>query len=133
MFVADFSNGEWTNARIIPFQDLNFSPASCVFHYGQAIFEGLKAYRTDNITTVLFRPEANWKRMNNSAERMSMPTLPKELFINGIKELVKVDVNWVPDAENKSLYLRPFMIANDSFLGVKPSNNYRFIIPSRKS
>lgn len=128
MFVAEFQDGKWDNARITPFRNLQFSPASCVFHYGQAIFEGLKAYKTDNKSIVLFRPEENWKRMNASAERMSMPTLPKDLFINGIKELIKVDSNWVPDAEDQSLYVRPFMIANDAFLGVKPSKSYQFIV-----
>lgn len=128
MFIAEYENGNWGNVRIMPFQDLSFSPASCVFHYGQAIFEGMKAYKTKHGEIVLFRPEENWKRLNASAVRMSMPEISKELFMNGIKELVNLDSEWIPEGEDKALYIRPFMIADDAFLGVKPSQTYKFMV-----
>lgn len=128
MFVANYKSGNWTSAEIMPYQPLSFSPAACVFHYGQAIFEGLKAHRTQDGRIILFRPYENWKRMNQSARRMCMAEIPESIFINGLKELIKLDAAWVPEGEGKSLYIRPFLIANDEFLGVKPSEQYQFII-----
>jgi branched-chain amino acid aminotransferase len=128
MFIAEYTNGEWVSAKIQPYQALSISPASCVFHYGQAIFEGLKAHRVDASEILLFRPEENWKRLNRSAQRMCMAEVPHDFFINGIKELVRLDEQWVPEGSDKSLYIRPFLIADDAFLGVKPSERYKFMI-----
>lgn len=128
MFLAEFKEGHWASAKILPYQELSYAPAAAVFHYGQAIFEGLKANKTAEGEIILFRPEENWKRMNRSAQRMCMPEVPKEFFIEGIKELVSLDKNWIPYGEGKSLYIRPFLIASDSFLGVRASDSYQFIV-----
>jgi len=128
MFLAEYNDGEWTTAKIIPFQQLSFSPAACVFHYGQAIFEGLKAHKTEDGRILLFRPEQNFARLNQSAERMCMAEVPESFFIDGIKELVRLDRDWIPEGEGQSLYIRPFLIADDEFLGVKPSDRYKFMV-----
>ena len=128
MFYAEYLEGKWQSAEIKPYEPIPYSPAASVFHYGQAIFEGLKAYKTNDGKVLLFRPEANRKRFEGSAERMCMPKVPREYFIEGIKELIRTDINWVPDNEDQSLYIRPFMIATESFLGVKPSDHYQFMI-----
>ncbi|MGY6561786.1 MAG: branched-chain amino acid aminotransferase [Luteibaculaceae bacterium] len=128
MFVADYRDGQWSKGEIKPFQKLTMSPATSAIHYGQSIFEGLKAYRgiTDDI--LIFRPDENFKRFNTSAERMCMPQVPEELFLQGLYALVDLDKEWVPGLEGASLYLRPFMFATDEFIGVAPSESYRFII-----
>lgn len=128
MFIANYYDGKWQGAEISPYQDIPFSPAACVFHYGQAIFEGLKAHRSKSGKIILFRPHENWKRMNASAERMCMAPVPEAYFLEGIKQLVALDASWIPQGEGKSLYIRPFLIADDEFLGVKPSAKYKFII-----
>lgn len=128
MLVADFKNKEWANPKIVPFQNISMSPATSVLHYGQSIFEGMKAYRGDNNEILIFRPEAHLKRINDSARRLCMPELTKEIFLDGLVELLKLDNEWIPSLEGCSLYLRPFMYASDEFIGVRPSNNYKFII-----
>lgn len=128
MFLAEYENGEWISAKIMPYGDLMFSPASCVFHYGQAIFEGLKAHKSHSGEVLLFRPDENWKRLNRSAKRMCMPDVPEDIFIEGIRQLVALDKDWIPDGDGKALYIRPFLIADDDFLGVKPSAKYKFMI-----
>lgn len=128
MFVVDYENGVWQQPEIIPFGDMHLSPATTFFHYGQAIFEGVKAYRNPQGEAVIFRPQDNWKRMNRSAERMAMPHLPEELFVEGMRALIEIDKNWVPDAEESSLYIRPFMIATDEFIGVRPAEKFTFAI-----
>lgn len=128
MLVAQYENGSWTKTEITPFQEIKFSPAAAVFHYGQAIFEGLKAHKTKEGEILLFRPEENLKRMNVSAIRMSMVEVPEEIFIDGLLQLVELDKNWIPEGEGMSLYIRPFLIADEGFLGVKPSSTYKFII-----
>lgn len=128
MFVAKFSNGQWNTPSIIPYGDIGISPAMSALHYGQSIFEGLKAFRSESGQTLVFRPEKNWERMNSSAERMCMPCIPKAYFLDGIKQLVNLDKNWVPNDSTSSLYIRPFMFATDPFLGVKPSVEYTFMI-----
>ena len=128
MFLAECADGNWVSAKIQPYQDLSISPASCVFHYGQAIFEGLKAHKTKQGEILLFRADENLKRMNQSALRMCMPEIPENLFMDGIKQLVNLDKDWIPDGEGKALYIRPFLIADDAFLGVKPSARYKFMI-----
>ncbi|MEQ8625675.1 MAG: branched-chain amino acid aminotransferase [Vicingaceae bacterium] len=128
MFIAEYDHGQWGDAKIIPFQHLSFSPAACVFHYGQAIFEGLKANKTKDGRILLFRPEQNFARLNHSAERMCMPKVPDSFFLDGIKELVRLDEAWIPEGDGQSMYIRPFLIADDEFLGVKPSERYKFMV-----
>lgn len=128
MFVADFKNGEWTDLRIEPFAPLELSPANATLHYGQSIFEGLKAYRNEEGEVLVFRADANWSRMNESAERMCMPSIPEEIFMEGLVQLLELDKDWVPHAKGSSLYIRPYMFAMDNYIGVKPSETYKFII-----
>jgi branched-chain amino acid aminotransferase len=128
MFVVDYSNGSWGQARIIPFDKMKFNPSLVVFHYGQAVFEGLKAYINKQDEILLFRPELHAQRLNASAERLCMPVLPETIFLEGLYALLAVDKQWIPRQENSSLYVRPLMIATDETLGVAPSKNYTFII-----
>jgi branched-chain amino acid aminotransferase len=128
MLVADYKNNEWVEPKITPFQNLSMSPAASVLHYGQSIFEGMKAYRGDNGDILLFRPDAHHKRMNVSAKRLCMPEITEEIFLGGLNELLKLDHEWVPSLEGCSLYLRPMMFASDEFIGVRPSASYKFII-----
>jgi len=126
MLAIEFIGGEWQQPRIVPYGPLAVSPANSALHYGQAIFEGMKAYRQADGGVGLFRPLDNWRRFNASAERMAMPTIPEEVFMQGLRELVKLDAAWVPGAAGNSLYIRPFMFATDGFLGVRPSATYHF-------
>lgn len=128
MFMADYEDGEWKNSRIIPFRDLQISPANATLHYAQSIFEGLKAHKSADGEILSFRPDANAKRFAESAERMCMPVVPEELFLGAIDQLVNLDKNWVPNKPGSSLYIRPFMFATDPFIGVRPSESYSFII-----
>ena len=128
MFVCEYENNDWKNFRIIPFQDLNLSPACTTLHYGQTIFEGLKAYKNEKDEILIFRPDKNAKRFNSSAERMCMPSLPEKYFINSIEELLKIEKDWVPKGEENSLYIRPLMFAIDPYIGIKPADKYLFII-----
>ena len=119
----------WHNAQVRAYEPVSLDPASNVFHYGQAIFEGLKAYRHSDGSITAFRPEQNAKRLNNSAERMAMPRLPEEVFLEAVRQIVDIDSDWVPEAGGEaSLYLRPFMIGTEKTLGVKPSTSYSFYI-----
>lgn len=128
MLIANYENGMWNPPEIMPFHNLYLSPATTFFHYGQAIFEGVKAYKDPQGNALIFRPYDNWKRMNRSAERMAMPAIPKEIFIEGMRQLVKLDQNWIPTTEETSLYIRPFMVATDEFIGVRPAEKFMFII-----
>ncbi len=128
MLVAHYENGEWGQPEIMPFGNLSLSPATTFMHYGQAIFEGVKAYKNAEGNPIIFRPYDNWKRFNRSAERMAMPDVPEELFIDGMRQLVNLDKAWIPTGDNTSLYLRPFMIAIDEFIGVKPAEKFMFLI-----
>jgi len=128
MLVAHYENGEWKQPEIVPFGNLSLSPATTFFHYGQAIFEGVKAYKDADGNPMVFRPYDNWKRMNRSAIRMAMPEVPEDLFVEGIRALVDLDRDWVPTSEGTSLYIRPFMIATDEFIGVKPAEKFTFLI-----
>ncbi|AKK03559.1 branched-chain amino acid aminotransferase [Corynebacterium epidermidicanis] len=119
----------WHDARVRPYAPLSFDPASSVLHYGQAIFEGLKAYRQPDGSIAAFRPEANAARLNASARRMAMPELPEDVFVEAVRQLVDIDREWVPAAGGEeSLYLRPFMISTEIGLGVHPANSYTFAI-----
>jgi len=128
MMEMDYIDGKWSKAYIRPYQDLVLSPATMVFHYGQAIFEGMKAYHLEDGGVGLFRPEDNIKRMNVSAHRMSMPEIPEDIFLEGLKSLIELDKGWIPTNPDSSLYIRPVMIASDDFIGVKASKNYKFLI-----
>lgn len=128
LFMVDYYDGKWQDARIIPFQNLDLHPASMVLHYGQAIFEGMKAFKNKDGEAVFFRPEQHAKRINESAKRMCMPELPEDLFLEALHQLIDIDQNWIPRQKGAGLYVRPFMIATDGFIGVKPSTTYKFII-----
>lgn len=128
MFVADYADGEWGDFRIEPYGTMLFTPAMLGLHYGQTIFEGMKAYRNVEGQIMMFRPTDNFKRLNVSAERMCMPTISVDLMMEALKELLKIDEEWVPKSTSSALYIRPFMFATDEFLGVKPSDKYRCVI-----
>lgn len=129
MFIMDYTEGKgWHDPRIEPYHNLSLSPASMVFHYGQEMFEGLKAYRGADNKARLFRPDMNGKRTNDTNKRLCIPQLPVEDFVEAVKAVVKVDEDWIPTAPSTSLYIRPFIIATDDFLGVAPSKTYKFII-----
>lgn len=128
MFVAEYADGKWQKAYIEPYADVPMSYAVSALHYGQAIFEGMKAYKSESGEVSLFRPLENQKRLNRSAVRMAMPEVPEELFMGGLLELLKLDSAWVPTSETGSLYIRPFIIATDEAIGVKASETYKFII-----
>lgn len=129
MFIMDYDDGKcWYDPRIIPYQSLALDPATSVFHYGQAIFEGMKAYLSKDGKILLFRPKKNMERINSSDDRMSMPLIDVNFGVEAIKTLVKIDKDWIPTVEGTSLYIRPFIISTDPFLGVRASNSYKFII-----
>ncbi|WP_238147623.1 MULTISPECIES: branched-chain amino acid aminotransferase [Micrococcaceae] len=126
-WTGDYSTGgEWEHARIEPYAPLSLDPATSVFHYGQEIFEGLKAYRHQDGSVWLFRPEANADRFRRSAKRLALPELPTEIFIDAVHALVEKDSRWIPEGEGTSLYIRPFMIATEKFLGVRPTREALF-------
>ena len=127
-FIMDFDDEKWKSGMIQPYQNMMLSPAAMVLHYGQAIFEGMKAFRQPNVDIALFRPQDNIRRFNISGERMCMPAVDEDLFMSALTELVKMDNAWVPDADGASLYIRPFMFANEVHVGVRPSAKYRFNI-----
>jgi branched-chain amino acid aminotransferase len=128
MLEADYIDGNWTNITIKPYQPLQLDPSTAALHYGQAIFEGIKAYANPSGQIAIFRPYENFKRFNISAKRMHMPAVPEHIFIDGMKQLVNLEKNWVPTADDHSLYLRPFMFSSDPLIGVRPSDNYKFMI-----
>jgi len=128
MLEADYENGEWKNVEIKPYQPLLLEPSLAALHYGQAIFEGIKAYRDDKGNAFIFRPQDNFRRFNLSAERMNMPVVPEEIFIQGMRQLIALDKNWIPAKKDHSLYIRPVMFSSDAMLGVRPSETYKFLI-----
>jgi branched-chain amino acid aminotransferase len=128
MLEADYINGEWKNVEIKPYQPLVVSPSLAALHYGQAIFEGIKAYKNQAGEACIFRPFDNYKRFNISAARMQMPEVPEEIFIEGMRKVVELDKNWIPPLHDHSLYIRPFMFSSDEMIGVRPSETYKFLI-----
>ena len=129
MFVMDWDAGqEWHDARVVPYGPLEFDPASMVLHYAQETFEGMKAYRTKDGKVQLFRPEMNAKRFANSNKRLSMPTLPVDMFVDAVKTIVKYSEDWIPTGEGESLYIRPFMFATEAAIGVHAASHYKFMI-----
>jgi len=128
MLEVDYEDGEWKNAEIKPYQPLLLDPSLAAIHYGQSIFEGIKAYKNAAGDIAVFRPLDNYKRFNISAERMEMPQVPEDLFMEGMRLLIDLDKNWVPQQEDHSLYIRPFMFSSDNMIGVRPSEKYKFMI-----
>ena len=128
MFVAEYKNGEWTDLRIVPYGNLQMSPASPALHYGQSIFEGLKAYDDGSGEALVFRPLDNLKRMNVSGERMCMPALSEDVYMDGMRALINIDRQWIPKSDGSSLYLRPFIFSNDEYIGIRASLNWKFMI-----
>ena len=128
MLIMDYKDGKWCEPEIVPYQSFNLDPSTCVLHYGQGIFEGLKAYKNADGKITMFRPYDNFKRMNRSAERLCMPTIDVEKMVEWLKELIMVDEEWIPTAPGTALYIRPTMVATDAMLGVHPGHTYRFFI-----
>lgn len=128
MFVCDYEDGEWQQPKIVPYQPMMMEPSARVFHYGQAIFEGMKAYKDKQGKVWLFRPEDNFNRINKSAARLAMPEFPKDYFFEGLLNLLRMDSEWVKPGVGNSLYIRPFMIATEPAISAAPSNTYRFMI-----
>lgn len=128
MFSADYIDGEWKNFEILPYGPILMSPAISSLHYGQSFFEGIKAYKHADGKVSIFRPDKNAARFNKSAERLCMPTLPEELFVQTIAALVDLDRDWIPGKANHALYIRPFMFATDPYLGVTPSATYKYMV-----
>ncbi|WP_367210315.1 branched-chain amino acid aminotransferase [Sphingobacterium sp. R2] len=128
MLVANYDDGEWKDVSIVPYGDISISPSMSALHYGQAIFEGIKAYKFADGTVSIFRPDRNWERFNKSAARLQMPEVPEEIFMDGLSKLLDIDRNWIPAKEGSSLYIRPFMFATEAALGVHPSKSYKFIV-----
>ena len=133
MFICDYENGQWNNPRIEPMGLIPTHPAAMALHYGQAIFEGLKATLGKEETPILFRPQQNAKRLNFSANRMGMPDFPEDLFVEGLKKLVAIEHLWIPKNEGSALYLRPFMYADEAFIGMRAATKYKFIIMASPS
>ncbi len=128
MLVMTYADGKWNEPEIMPYDDFSLAPCTNVLHYGQGIFEGLKAYKTPEGKITMFRPYENMKRMNKSAERLCMPTFDADMMVEAISELIKVDEEWIPTAPGTALYIRPTMIANDRMLGVHAAHNYIFFV-----
>ncbi len=129
MFVMDYSTEKgWHDARIVPYGPFEIEPSCMTLHYGQAIFEGLKAYKGENGQILLYRPEENMKRLNRSNDRLCIPQIDVDFAVNAIRQLVLVDKDWIPEGEGTSLYIRPFIFGTDSALGVHPSHTYKFVV-----
>ncbi len=128
MFSVEYANGAWQQPEIVPYGPISMEPSAKVFHYGQAVFEGMKAFKDDNGDIFLFRPEENWARINKSSARLAMPELPKEVFMEGLTELLKLDEAWIKSGDGNSLYIRPFHIATQSGVTASPSDRYKFMI-----
>jgi branched-chain amino acid aminotransferase len=128
MLEVDFEEGEWKTPEIKPYQPLLLEPSLAAIHYGQAIFEGIKAYKSFEGHAQIFRPYDNYRRFNISAKRMQMPEIPEDIFMKGMKMLINLDKNWIPSQPDHSLYIRPFMFSSDETIGVKPSDKYKFMI-----
>jgi branched-chain amino acid aminotransferase len=128
MLVMDYRDGAWQQPEIVPFGNLSLHPATSAIHYGQSIFEGMKANKSENGEVLIFRPEMNALRFRESSERMCMPVIPEDVFVELVRKTVEVDNDWVPSKDGDSLYIRPFLFATDDFIGIKPSETYKFVI-----
>jgi branched-chain amino acid aminotransferase len=128
MLVMEYRDGEWQNPEITPFGTIPFHPATSAIHYGQSIFEGMKANKSPEGEVLIFRPDMNAKRFQESCKRMAMPIIPENLFVECVRKLVDIDRAWIPNKEGYSLYIRPFMFSTDEFVGIRPSDTYKFMI-----
>lgn len=128
MMYCDYIDGEWQTPKIVPYGPMEFAPSAKVFHYGQAVFEGMKAFKDDNDQVWLFRPEQNFERINKSSKRLAIPEFPREFFFSSLETLLKLDKDWVKKGGGNSLYIRPFVIATEEGVSASPSNKYRFVI-----
>ena len=128
MFVCDYSNGKWNNPKIIPYQSISIDPSASALHYGQAVFEGMKAYKDNDGKVWMFRPKDNWIRLNKSCERMMIPNFPEDYFMKGLKKLISIDSQWIKPGDGNSLYLRPFVFASQPSVQASPSKEYKFMI-----
>lgn len=128
MFIADYNDKQWKNARIVPYGKISVSPATPALHYSHSIFEGLKAHRSASGEALVFRPLENLRRLNKSAERMCMVSVPEDLYMDALKTLVDLDRGWIPDAPGSSLYIRPFLFSADEYIGIRPSEDFTFMI-----
>lgn len=128
MVIADYKNGAWQNPMVVPFREIPMTPAILALHYGQAVFEGMKAFKMKNGSINIFRPQRHHQRLQRSLERMCMPAIPEELFISSLKTLIATDAAWIPSDEGSSLYIRPLVFASESKLGVKISDEYKFVV-----
>jgi branched-chain amino acid aminotransferase len=128
MLMVDYVHGEWSNTRIVPYGYLPISPASPAIHYGQSIFEGMKAYRSPTDEILLFRPIDHCLRLNRSAERMDLPTIPPDFFVETLRELLALEQRWVPSTPGSSLYIRPFIFSADEYIGIRPSINFTYMV-----
>ena len=128
LFVCKYSNNSWGEGKIMPYDDFLVSPSARVFHYGQAIFEGMKCFRSDNDSLILFRPEENFKRFNKSSSRMAIPEITENIFFDGLTELLKIDKDWVKKGDGNALYLRPFVFASEASINASEANEYTFMI-----
>ena len=133
MLVCDYKDGKWEAPKVVPYQGITLDPSAKIFHYGQSIFEGMKAYKDNEDTIWLFRPLDNFKRLNISSKRLAMPELPEAYFMEGLKTLLKVDEDWIPKNEGSSLYIRPFVFASGNGFHASPANEYKFIIATAPS
>ncbi len=128
MLVCDYKNGEWEAPKIVPYQPITLDPSAKIFHYGQSIFEGMKAYKDEDGKVFLFRPLENFKRLNKSAERLAIPQLPESFFMDGLHALIQLESDWIPTNAGSSLYIRPFIFASGNGFHASPANEYKFII-----
>ena len=128
LFICKYSNGKWNEGKIMPYDDFLISPSARVFHYGQAIFEGMKCFKSDDDELVLFRPEENFKRFNISSERMAIPKIKESIFFDGLSELLKIDRNWVKKGSGNALYVRPFVFASEPSINASEALEYIFMI-----
>jgi branched-chain amino acid aminotransferase len=133
MLISNYENGEWEIPKIVPYQAISLDPSAKIFHYGQSVFEGLKAYKDKNNEAFLFRPEDNCKRLNISSKRLAIPELPQAYFMEGLKKLLELDSAWIPTNEGSSLYIRPFIFATGKGFHASPANAYKFIIATAPS
>jgi branched-chain amino acid aminotransferase len=128
MLECNYKDGQWQTPKVVPYQPITLDPSAKIFHYGQSIFEGMKAYKDKNDDVFLFRPMDNCKRLNISAKRLAIPEIPESFFMEGLKTLLKVDRDWIPKKDGSSLYIRPFMFASGNGFHASPANEYKFII-----
>ncbi len=128
IFISDYYDGDWQDCRIVPFQNFSIHPALSALHYGQSIFEGMKAEKDPEGNPIIFRPLKNHQRFNASAERMAMPSVPEDLFMKALDLMLTIEKDWIPTTPNSSLYIRPYMFATEDFVGIMPAERFRFAI-----